>query len=737
MAGENQIEEPRNKDFWPAVAVAGVLIVAMAFLRLSLFKSYMLPIGYGVPIVIVAIFRSRVVLWLTFVAFVVLTLIKFYVLLPRSVPTAPPVSDAWAGAMVLIDLLIVGSLADVWIVAQRRVRLRNSELLDANTDLAAREEEIARQNEELQSQTEELERQSEELRVTNDELIRREKTLEVLLSLSRSLTTELTRGDMMDRICQTIAMLVNGSTAASAILEQDGDRLHVRCHHGFGAAGIREDQIPSSQSFAALVLSRGRTGYLEDVSLRSDIKIPQPVDGPPMAAVLAVPLRVQGWPTGTLEIYSRQKMHWTDEQIALVESLAAQTSVSLEAARLFESVKNERHRFETVLRTVPLALAVSNADGTDVRVNPAGAALFNVAAETNVAGEVGRGAWRFFRDGRELGHAEYLVVRAVETGQETQNQELEMVSVGGRRVFLLANTRHIRDERGTITGAVSAYADVTALKELQRELDVRRREAEEASVRKTRFLAAVSHDIRTPANAISLLAELVRRTASNPAMAGDVAELARELHGSSISLVNLLSDVLDIARFDSGKVELQESDFSLASLLEEEHRHLFPLAREKGIEFTFQPPQQMLWLRADRIKLARVLGNLIGNAIKFTSAGEVRLDAEHVAEGGVRIRVTDTGIGIAEEHLRHVFDEFFQLRNPERDRNKGTGLGLTICKRLVDAMGGTLSVKSAVDRGSTFTVTLPPSVVIASPAVESRSAESSDGNGDASMAPGR
>lgn len=736
MARESKFGERRDNDFLPALAVAVVLITAMAFLRLSIFRNYALPIGYGVPIVIIALFRSRTVLWLTTVAFIVMTLLKFLVILPEVPSRSPHASNDWAAAMVLIDLLIVGSLADVWIVSQRRLRVRNTELGDANTELAAREEEIARQNEELQSQTEELERQSEELRVTNEELIRREKTLEVLLSLSRSLTTELTRGDMMDRICQTIGMLVNGPTAASAILEQDGDTLHIRCHHGFGPEGIRKNTISANQSFAALVLSRGRTGYLEDVTLRPDLTIAQPADGLPMVAVVAVPLRVQGWPIGTLEVYSRQKTHWTDDQIALVESLAAQTSVSLEAAQLFETVKNERQRFETVLRTVPLALAVSNADGTDVRVNPAGAVLFNVAAETNVAGEVGRGAWRFFREGRELVHSEYLVVRAVQTGQETQNQELEMVAAGGRRLFLLANTRHVRDNEGKISGAVTAYADVTPLKELQRELDLRRREAEEASVRKTRFLAAVSHDIRTPANAISLLAELVRRTASNPGMAGEVAELARELHGSSVSLVNLLSDVLDIARFDSGKVELQESDFSLASLLEEEHGHLLPLAREKALSFNFQPPSQAIWLRADRIKLARVLGNLIGNAIKFTSSGEVRLEAEHVAEGGVRIRVTDTGVGIAEEHLRHIFDEFFQLRNPERDRNKGTGLGLTICKRLVDAMGGTLSVRSVVDQGSTFSVTLPASVVIASPAAVT-SAESSDGNGDASTVTGR
>jgi signal transduction histidine kinase len=250
--------------------------------------------------------------------------------------------------------------------------------------------------------------------------------------------------------------------------------------------------------------------------------------------------------------------------------------------------------------------------------------------------------------------------------------------------------------------------DISAQKALQRELDARRREAEEASVRKTRFLAAVSHDIRTPANAISLLAELIRRTAANPALAGEIPDLAREMHESAMSLVNLLGDVLDVARFDSGKIEIQESDVSLASLLAEEYRRFQPLARDKGLALEFDPPPEDVKVRADRIKLSRVVGNLVGNAIKFTEQGRVRLEVHRNGDAWADVRVVDTGVGIAPEHQRYIFDEFFQLSNPERDRNKGTGLGLAICKRLVDAMGGRLKVNSTPGQGSTFTVSLPP-----------------------------
>src|SRR5207237_3216901 len=123
----------------------------------------------------------------------------------------------------------------------------------------------------------------------------------------------------------------------------------------------------------------------------------------------------------------------------------------------------------------------------------------------------------------------------------------------------LVSANPILDRAGKTQGAVSTFVDITALKELQRELEQRRSDAEEASVRKTRFLAAVSHDIRTPANAISLLAELIRRTAANPALVAEVPDLAREMHESAMALVNLLGDVLDVARFDSGKIEVQET----------------------------------------------------------------------------------------------------------------------------------------------------------------------------------
>lgn len=687
----------RKPPTWVGAIVAVVLIALMYWLRLRHSVDAVLPIGYGVPVILIGAFRSRKLLWASTAAFVLLTILRFAVF-----------HDRWQdGALVAVDLLVISSILDVWINTGRALERHNAELDAVNVDLAAREEEIARQNEELQSQTEELERQSEELRVANEELAHREKILEILLSLSRSLHTELSRGDIMSRICETLGLLINGPGAAAAIVEQRGDRMHVRCHHGFGPAGLREDSIAPHESFAVLVLSKGRTGYIEDIGARPDLRIPQPREGEPMVAILATPLRVRGVPVGSLEVYSRHKTTWNQEQVALIESLAAQTSVSLEAAQLFESVTQERNRFEAVLRTVPVPVVVCDAECSNVRLNPAGAALLNVPLDQELGPADLTRVWQPYRKGRPIELTDHPIFRAARYGEEVHGEELEFVLPTGRRMICLKYARPIRDGDGVIRGAVAVLVDITVQKDLQRELDVRRREAEEASVRKTRFLAAVSHDIRTPANAISLLAELIRRTASNPAMAADVPNLAQELHGSAVSLVNLLSDVLDIARFDSDRIEMQESEFALNALLQDEQRQLQPLAREKGLTLEVTAPAEPLVIRTDRIKLARVLGNLIGNAIKFTEHGGVRVDAHRNGNNGIRIDIADTGIGIAPEHQAHIFDEFFQLRNPERDRAKGSGLGLTICRRLVDAMGGELQVQSTPGQGSTFTITLP------------------------------
>jgi signal transduction histidine kinase len=722
---------PRNFRVPPPLAVGLTLVSIAGIALIDYYTSRRVngAILYSLPLIVAAAAMSRRLIWSVAALGAALTLLVFWF--------EPTPLEPWESRYILTnrliatgELFLLAGILHAFVGTYQKLERgrgllmqRRAELERTNAELAAREEEITRQNEELQSQTEELERQGEELRVANEQLERRERALEVLLSLSRSLTADLSRAQTTERICRTLGLILGHGTAA-AILLRDGEDLRIVCHHNFGAGGPESESVAFARSFAGLILERNRTGYLEDLSLRPELHSPQPREGARFRSVLASPLRVNGHAVGSLEAYSTEPRAWTDEQIATIESLAAQTSTSLQAAELYERIDQERQRLRAVLRTVPFSIEIANADMSDVRINPAGAALRGVPADTNLVRPDEPARCRLLLAGQPVAEEQMPLRRAVERGEVTQGREYELVVDGARRHTLLVSAAPIRDAQGRVIGGVSASVDVTAQKKLQLELDARRREAEEASARKTRFLAAVSHDIRTPANAISLLAELMQRTASAPGMQAEIPEIAADLRHSAMTLVSLVSDVLDLTRFDAGRIDLEESEFPLEVLVNDECRQLGALARDKGLEFTCRPPPPSLVVRADRVKLSRILGNLISNAVKFTERGGVTVAAgtcdapgEHDSAGGVWVRVSDTGPGVPPEYRERIFDEFFQLKQAGAHNGGtsggGSGLGLAICRRLAEAMGGTITVDGSVGKGSTFTLTLPRSAVVA------------------------
>ena len=377
---------------------------------------------------------------------------------------------------------------------------------------------------------------------------------------------------------------------------------------------------------------------------------------------------------------------------------------------LIETLEAEHLRLSTVLATVPVGVAIADARR--------GTLVYNGTAAKMVGAEPGRlytiqEVLDRLANSRRQGATvpeRPSFIRAME-GEEVSGLETSLLFPDGRRVEMLVSAAPLRDRAGRIVGAVSGFVDITQQKLMQDELDEQRRVAQDETDRKSRFLAAVSHDIRTPANAINLLAELVERSANSPTVASDLPEIVRDLKSSANSLVRLVSDVLDLTRLDQARVELSQSEFRLTDLLSEECRQFVQHAKDKGVEFVCHTPPESLVIRTDRTKLSRVINNLLGNALKFTHQGRVTLDT--VCENGaVQIRVTDTGPGISPEHHEHVFDEYFQIKNPQREHEKGSGLGLAICKRLAQALNARLVLESKPGDGATFTVILPAACVV-------------------------
>jgi ABC-type amino acid transport substrate-binding protein/DNA-binding response OmpR family regulator/HPt (histidine-containing phosphotransfer) domain-containing protein len=238
-------------------------------------------------------------------------------------------------------------------------------------------------------------------------------------------------------------------------------------------------------------------------------------------------------------------------------------------------------------------------------------------------------------------------------------------------------------------------------------LALAKEEAEQGNRFKSYFLANMSHEIRTPMNAIVGFAHLARQTDLDPRQQGYVDKI----HASAHALLGVINDILDFSKIEAGKLEIDSTVFSLDKVLEDLAHLTVMRAEEKGLELLFNRDLRIPdTLLGDPLRLSQVLTNLVGNAVKFTSRGEVkvsaRLEKELFNRVQLRFAVEDTGIGIEPEQVPRLFDAFNQLDGSTTRRYGGSGLGLSICKRLVQLMGGDLEVHSTPGKGSRFRFSL-------------------------------
>ncbi len=247
----------------------------------------------------------------------------------------------------------------------------------------------------------------------------------------------------------------------------------------------------------------------------------------------------------------------------------------------------------------------------------------------------------------------------------------------------------------TNRGVVALYA----------ELDQRADHLRRADELKTKFLSNMTHEFRTPVNSILALTSLLsERQDSGPEVKDEIFYIRK----SAQQLSDLVNDLLDIAKVEAGKVDVRPAPFEIESLFGALRGMLRPLLVNQSLSLVFDDASDLPPIIADETKVSQILRNFISNALKYTERGEVRVCASlHPATSGVEFSVTDTGIGIPEQDLGRVFDEFVQIENPLQRRAKGTGLGLPLSKRLAELLGGAVAVRSQFGVGSTFTLRLP------------------------------
>lgn len=276
--------------------------------------------------------------------------------------------------------------------------------------------------------------------------------------------------------------------------------------------------------------------------------------------------------------------------------------------------------------------------------------------------------------------------------RETSHGEVLTLERGVNRMAAALSASH-RDLQQRI-------AEATA------ELAARKEQAEASSASKTRFLAAASHDLRQPMQALGLWVSALRMQVREPAL----VEMSGKIEASVNALGDMLNALLDISKIDAGSVRPEIRDVALDPLFDRLALQFGAQARAKGL--TLATRRSALAVRSDPVLLMRILHNLTANAIKYTDSGRILLCARR-RHGRVRIEVRDSGPGIAPDRQSLVFEEFYQIDNPERDRDKGLGLGLAIVQRLARLLGHDCALRSAPGRGSTFAITAPVTTVSA------------------------
>ena len=318
----------------------------------------------------------------------------------------------------------------------------------------------------------------------------------------------------------------------------------------------------------------------------------------------------------------------------------------------------------------------------------------------SAADMVGQPITRLFRP-QDL-HEEADILRRVLAGESVPSAEAVRLRKDGSEVHVSASVSPIRDDAGHIVGISNVAQDISDRKAMA-DLQQAKVQAEKIAEARGSFLANMSHEVRTPMNAIIGFIGVLLDGPLQP----EQREQLEVVQGSAGSLLRLLNEILDTAKLDKGLVEFEICPFSVEALVRELTLMHGASAQARGIDLRVAvQPCVAPFFEGDSFRIRQVLSNLLGNAIKFTPAGHVRLSIS-ARDAGLAFQVSDTGVGMPAAYLEHLFEPFSQVDSSTTRRFGGTGLGTTICKKLAELMGGTITVVSELKVGSTFTVWLP------------------------------
>lgn len=435
---------------------------------------------------------------------------------------------------------------------------------------------------------------------------------------------------------------------------------------------------------------------------------------------LHAPLTARGETIGALSLAKEDPGVFSAEHKEIVHEVANSLAVALQQSQLYAQVRRQAEELERKVaeRTAELQAAEeeyraifedasigiyrSSLDGRQLRANPALVRLNGYASEEEMLPAVTNIAAEWYVDPQRR---EEFTRRLEEHGYVTDFESEVYRHKSRERIWISETARLVRDKEGKPLYYEGTVQDITERKRAEEELRKAKETAEAANRAKSEFLATMSHELRTPLNIILGYTDLLCAEDFG-LLALKQKEVLQRVDRKARELYELITTVLDLAAMETGRAQVQNRQVQAPTILQEVQNDFYELQERSGLRWAWRSEPGLPAIVTDPSKLKVVLKNLVGNAVKFTSSGSITVTARG-CDGGVEFSVADTGIGIPPEARRLIFEPFYQLDGSDSRRYEGSGLGLHIVKRLLDLLGGAVTVESEVGRGSTFRVWVP------------------------------
>jgi PAS domain S-box-containing protein len=523
-----------------------------------------------------------------------------------------------------------------------------------------------------------------------EETRQRVAELATVNSVGQALSSQLDLDALIELVGEHVRETFDADIAFVALHDEASGQIEFAYHYESG-----ERQPPAPMEYGEGLTShilRSREPLLLN---RRGQREPQASVGTPSLSFLGVPILLGNKAIGVISVQSiEEEGRFGEADSRLLATIAANVGIAMQNARLFAEVERQREYSASLVEISPTAVIVMDSHEVVTEWNPAAGELFGYSPEEVLGRNIND---LVFGDGpREEGHETTREAMATGRAQRlTRRVRKDGTPVDVELMLVPLVTE------GAHSGFLGIYHDVT---ELQRA----RQEAEAATQAKSAFLATMSHEIRTPMNAVIGMTDLLLGTD----LTGEQREFAEVVHSSGDALLHVIDDILDYSKIEAGKLDLEREPFNLRDCVEGALDIVAPRAWEKELELgCLIDDDAPAGIVGDEARLRQVLLNLLSNAVKFTERGEVvvLVDATETGAGSyeIELAVRDTGIGIPPDRMDLLFTSFSQVDASTTRRFGGTGLGLAISKRLIELMGGTISVDSEEQKGSTFRISLP------------------------------